>query len=226
MTEIARHFRKLDEHPRISLLRLPAWVRGYLDEILRFAERPTGKICDTVDPADVAFAIRAQPDEFEQLTRAIRMLITEGALTIEGGALHYADFGVEQRNYEAARKATQRAKAAEEKRNVPDNPVTSHKIREDQRRGESPQPPEGGRSLRRREPRKTVDAEERRRVRKELHADAACGVYGKAMRERAAAAQASPDSELMRQLLDELERGEHPRKRLVELLPPEVADVG
>lgn len=215
-TDSPRHFRKLDERPRISLLRLPAWVRGYLDEILRFAERPTGKICDTADPSDVAFAIRAQPSELAMLVEAIGLLLAEGALIVLDGALHYADFGVEQKNYEAARKAAQRAKSSEQKENVRDIPGPSRKIREDEIR-KSPQPPEAGGRVRKARGERALyeNPEERRRIRNRHASDILDGFYGQAMQEAAHSARGSA----MAGLVDKVERGDAQRVRLELALP-------
>lgn len=128
MTELAKPFKKLVEKPATSLLRLPAWVRGYAAEMLRVASRPTGRVCDTALVDDVAFAIRAHAGEEEDLAEAIRLLLDEGSLLEKDGALYIANFSEEQKNYEAARKQAQRDQQRSQSRvvpDVPDSPVSS-----------------------------------------------------------------------------------------------------
>jgi hypothetical protein len=215
-------FRKLPERPSTSFLRLPAWVRGYADEILRVSERPSGRIC-SVDGAldDIAFAIRAHASETEMLKQALEMLLKQGEIFIKDGALWYADFAVIQRNYEAARKAAQRLRDREDqfaatRPNVPDSPAGpghSGTVPQDQRRSEkieSPLPPKGARLRKRAE-----DPEERRRRRNVLASDAQAGFYGSEVQSRLAASRGPS----VTALIDELETGIHPRVSLRLALP-------
>lgn len=114
-TEFQQPFRKLLERPSTSWLRLPAWVRGYGDEMLRYAERPNGRVCDTTEPADVALRIFAHPDEIEDLTEAIARLMKQGFLIEQGGALWIDNFAKAQENYEAIRKRNYRSRTAGDK---------------------------------------------------------------------------------------------------------------
>lgn len=200
----------------MTLLRLPGWVRGYLDEMLRFAERPNGRVCETADVADVAFAIRAHDDEIEMLTRAVAMLLTEGALTSDAGGLWLADFAIDQKNYEAERKRAYRA-TQRQNQNVPDAGGVSGTVSQDQRRSEErriPLTPKGGRLRKRSE-----DPEETRRVRANYATDAKDGFYGEEVQRRAIAAARERGHALAR-LIDEIEDGQHPRRRPQVLLPP------
>lgn len=187
MSEAGKPFRKLTERPRTSLLRLPGWVRGYLDEMLRIAERPSGRICDAATALDdVAFAIRAHASESSMLAQAIEQLCAEGSLVVREGALWWADFPESQRNYEAARKAAQRSKARQaDGPIVPDSPdesPNSGTVPQDQRRSDKKEPPNprGGRVRKAR----FEDPEETRRARNQKHDNVMSGRYGSAVREQ------------------------------------------
>jgi hypothetical protein len=78
----------------------------------------------------------------------------------------------------------------------------------------SPQPPKGG-TVRKRGGLRYTDPEERRRVRNGLASDAADGFFGPDVKARYAAATGPQAAALV----DELERGEHPRIRLLTALP-------
>jgi hypothetical protein len=223
VTDAGKPFRKLPERPATSFLRLPAWVRGYADEIVRIAERPSGRIC-SADGAldDIAFAIRAHASEVDQLKQAIEMLLKQGELVIRDGLLWYADFAVTQRNYEAARKAAQRQRDRVEAGGptVPDSPASpgqSGTVPQDQRRSDQidpPLPPEHGGRVRKVRP-KAEDPEERRRRRGNLVVDAESGFYGPELRERLKAAV----GEARGKVVDELERGQHQKVPLRLALP-------
>lgn len=221
MSAVAKPFRKLEERPRTSLLRLPAWVRGYLDEMLRIAERPSGRICDAATALDdVAFAIRAHADELPMLSKAIDLLCAEGALVVRDGILWWADFADSQRNYEAARKAAQRAKTSAPGNNVPDSPGVSHNsgtVPQDQRRSDEKEPPNPQRGRVRKA--RYTDPEERRRIRNRLAEDAKEGFHGPEAQRRAIAGWRTNDGALGI-LVDELESGQHPRMSLRLALPP------
>jgi hypothetical protein len=142
-TEWRAPFRKLQERCSTSFLRLPAWVRGYSDEMIRFAERPYGRVCDTANPADVAFRIRAHESESEQVAEAVRLLTAQGFLSTEQDGLYITNFAKAQENYEATRKREWRLGQQNVSGTVRDNPdahgtVPQEERREDKIREEDP----------------------------------------------------------------------------------------
>jgi hypothetical protein len=109
-TDWEQNFRKLQERPSMSFLRLPAWVRGYGDEMVRFAERPHGRICETTKLEDLAFVLRCHEDELVNLADAVSQLLVQGFLVEREGALVVTNFEKAQKSADALRKARWRAK--------------------------------------------------------------------------------------------------------------------
>jgi hypothetical protein len=135
---------QLDKHPKASWLRLPVWVRGYGDELLRHCD-DTGLICDSRDARDVALVVRAQPDEVDQLAEAIDRLLAQGFLALEVSGLTIANY----KTIRERRLARDRQKKSRQSRNVTGSHgshETSH--REEKRREEEripPKPPDSDR---------------------------------------------------------------------------------
>lgn len=143
------NFKKLFERCSSSWLRLPAWVRGYGDELLRCADRRTGRVCDTTEAGDVALVIHAHPDEHEQLGKAIERLVGQGFLVVREGALFVDNIKPATESYEAVRKRNQRERQrAANGSNVPDSPVCPPSVPLEERRGEKKfnplNPPQAG----------------------------------------------------------------------------------
>jgi len=67
-------------------------VRGYGDEMLRFAERPNGRVCDTPNGEDVALRLFAHPDEAADIAEAVQRLLAQGYLVLREDGLYIAEF--------------------------------------------------------------------------------------------------------------------------------------
>ena len=105
-----RKFRKIAERPSAKFLRLPCWVRGYSSEMIRAAEKPGGRLCETTDIEDLAVVLRAQPDEIEMLGKAVAMLLERGTLKVVDGALYLPNFDAAQESSDAKRVRANRAR--------------------------------------------------------------------------------------------------------------------
>lgn len=158
---LVTQWEQLDKHPKASWLRLPAWVRGYGDEILRHCNTD-GLVIDTDDPADIALVIRAHPDEVTRLGEAVEKLVSQGFLSRTEAGLFVTNYKtMRQRRLATERKKKQRNQddpdEAVTDSHTPSRSVTlrhgghaqdvsSH--RGEERRGEDspPNPPPGGRS--------------------------------------------------------------------------------
>jgi hypothetical protein len=86
-TDWSQNFKRLYERTSTSWRRLPAWVRGYGDELLRAANHFNGVICDSIDAEDIALLIFAHPGEVDNLRNAINQLVEQGFLTVVNGSL-------------------------------------------------------------------------------------------------------------------------------------------
>lgn len=105
-----RKFRKIAERPSAKFLRLPCWVRGYSSEMIRVAEKPGGRLCETTDIEDLAVVLRAQPDELDMLRKAVELLLERGTLEVRDGALYLPNFDEAQESSDAKRVRANRAR--------------------------------------------------------------------------------------------------------------------
>lgn len=106
-----RHFRKLAERPSSRFRRLPLWVRGMADEMVRYATRPDGLVSDSPDKQDIADLLYAHPDEVDQVGEAVAALLGIGFLEVREGGLYIANFSEAQQSVDARRKRESRGTA-------------------------------------------------------------------------------------------------------------------
>lgn len=107
------YFRKIAERPSSKFMRLKGWVRGYASEMVRFAGRPNGLLCDSSDVLDVARVIFVGDDEHEMLTSAIAQLLEVGFLEERENGLFIANFREAQESRDAKRKRQRVAESPE-----------------------------------------------------------------------------------------------------------------
>jgi len=121
MLEVAMsRFEQLDKDPTVSWLRLPVWVRGYGDELLRHADTD-GSVCATDSPADVAIVLRAHPDEIDRLAEAMAQLAAQGFLLVSADGVFITNYrSLRERKLARLRQQKRRDRDATE----PSPPVT------------------------------------------------------------------------------------------------------
>lgn len=107
------YFRKIAERPSSKFMRLKGWVRGYASEMVRFAGRPHGLLCDSSDVLDVARVIFVGNDEHEMLASAIAQLLEVGFLEERENGLFVANFREAQESKDAKRKRRNGAESPE-----------------------------------------------------------------------------------------------------------------
>ena len=152
------HFRKIAERPSVKFLKLPLVARSICHEMTRIAEKPSGRVCDSCDPDDLAFALRAHDDEYELVHETLKALLANGTLEAREDGLYMPNFAAAQESDSAKRarewRDTKRAKGSpnvrerneRNERNEPQSAPSQDQTRPDQTRPERdpPNPPEGG----------------------------------------------------------------------------------